>query len=83
MEARYAIRKHQLLAECQVAPEIFEQVIPRLYTFMGSCPLLVMCLYGISDHSLHVISNASIYVLVTDLMSMGNVICVAPETASL
>jgi SRSO17 transposase len=34
MEARYAIRKHQLLAECQVAPEIFEQVIPRLYTFM-------------------------------------------------
>ena len=34
MEARYTIRKHQLLAECQVAPEIFEQVIPRLYTFM-------------------------------------------------
>jgi len=34
MEARYAIRKSQLLDECQVAPEIFEQVIPRLYTFM-------------------------------------------------
>ena len=34
MEARYTIRKHQLLGECQVAPEIFEQVIPRLYTFM-------------------------------------------------
>src|SRR5215471_2856384 len=34
MEARYTIRKHQLLAECQVAPEIFEQGIPRLYTFM-------------------------------------------------
>src|SRR6266702_4003349 len=34
MEARYTIRKHQLLAECQVAPEIFEQVLPRLYTFM-------------------------------------------------
>ncbi len=34
MEARYTIRKHQLLAECQVAPEIFEQVMPRLYTFM-------------------------------------------------
>jgi SRSO17 transposase len=34
MEARYTIRQHQLLAECQVAPEIFEQVIPRLYTFM-------------------------------------------------
>ena len=34
MEARYAFRKTQLLDECQVAPEIFEQVIPRLYTFM-------------------------------------------------
>src|SRR2546428_8676388 len=35
MEARYAFRKTQLLDECQVAPEIFEQVIPRLYTFMA------------------------------------------------
>ena len=34
MEARYALRKTQLLDECQVAPEIFAQVIPRLYTFM-------------------------------------------------
>jgi SRSO17 transposase len=34
MEARYAIRKRQLLDECQVAPEIFEPVIPRLYRFM-------------------------------------------------
>ncbi len=34
MDARYAIRKSQLLAECRVAPEIFEQVIPRLHTFM-------------------------------------------------
>lgn len=34
MDARYILRKHQLLDECQVAPEIFEQVIPRLYTFM-------------------------------------------------
>jgi SRSO17 transposase len=34
MEARYTLRKHQLLDECQVVPEIFEQVIPRLYTFM-------------------------------------------------
>ena len=34
METRYAFRKTQLLDECQVAPEIFEQVIPRLYTFM-------------------------------------------------
>jgi len=34
MEARYAFRKSQLLDECQVAPAIFEQVIPRLSTFM-------------------------------------------------
>lgn len=35
MEARYATRKHQLLAECQVAPAIFAQVLPRLATFMA------------------------------------------------
>src|SRR4029450_8125025 len=35
MEARYAFRKTQLLDECQVAPEIFEQVVPRLYPFMA------------------------------------------------
>ena len=34
MEARYAFRKTPLLDECQVAPEIFEQVIPRLSPFM-------------------------------------------------
>ena len=34
MEARYAFRKSQLLEECQVAPEIFAQVLPRLYPFM-------------------------------------------------
>src|SRR3989454_2055143 len=34
MEARYAFRKSQLLDECQIAPEIFEPVIPRLYSFM-------------------------------------------------
>jgi len=34
MEARYTLRKTPLLAECQIAPEIFEQVIPRLYAFM-------------------------------------------------
>jgi SRSO17 transposase len=34
MDARYSIRKAQLLEECQVAPEIFEQVLPRLHTFM-------------------------------------------------
>src|SRR3989475_10967663 len=34
MDASYTIRTHQLLAECQVAPEIFEPVMPRLSTFM-------------------------------------------------
>ena len=34
MDARYTIRNHQWLDECQVAPEIFEQVIPRLSTFL-------------------------------------------------
>ena len=34
MEARYAIRKRQLLDECQVSPEIFEHVMPRLSSFM-------------------------------------------------
>jgi len=34
MEARYAARKSPLLDECQVAPEIFEQVMPRLEAFM-------------------------------------------------
>jgi len=34
MEARYATRKSPLLDECQVAPEIFEQVLPRLEAFM-------------------------------------------------
>jgi SRSO17 transposase len=41
MEARYAFRKTQLLDECQVAPEIFEQVVPRLYTFMA--PFVKTC----------------------------------------
>jgi SRSO17 transposase len=35
MDAKYAIRKLQLLEECEVAPEIFQQVMPRLATFMG------------------------------------------------
>jgi len=34
MEARYAFRKRPLLDECPMAPEIFEQVMPRLSTFM-------------------------------------------------
>ena len=35
MEAAYATRKQQLLEECEVAPEIFQQVMPRLDTFMA------------------------------------------------
>ena len=35
MEAAYATRKQPLLEECQVAPEIFHQVMPRLETFMA------------------------------------------------
>jgi SRSO17 transposase len=35
MDAEYAIRKLQLLEECEVAPEIFQQVMPRLATFMA------------------------------------------------
>jgi SRSO17 transposase len=35
MEARYATRKQQLLAACQGAPALFEQVLPRLTTFMA------------------------------------------------
>ena len=35
MDARYPIRKHQWLEEGQVAPEIFDQVMPRLPTLMA------------------------------------------------
>src|SRR5262245_66459173 len=35
MDARYTIRRVQLLEECQVAPEVFEQVMPRLRAFMA------------------------------------------------
>jgi hypothetical protein len=41
MEARYATRKPQLLAACQVAPAIFDQGLPRLTTFMT--PLVETC----------------------------------------
>lgn len=34
MEARDAIRNTQWLEECPVAPELFEQVMPRLATVM-------------------------------------------------
>ena len=34
MEANYDARKQELLEECTVAPQIFEQVRPRLERFM-------------------------------------------------
>jgi hypothetical protein len=34
MAARYALRQSHLLDEGQVAPAMFEQVMPRRYTFM-------------------------------------------------
>ena len=34
MEAKYEERKQELLDECNVAPEVFEQVMPRLEEFM-------------------------------------------------
>jgi len=44
MEARYAIRKRQLLDECQVSPEIFEHVIPRLgFDHGAGHPLPLLC----------------------------------------
>jgi SRSO17 transposase len=34
MEARYQVRKKQLLEDCTVAPEVFQKVMPRLERFM-------------------------------------------------
>lgn len=34
MDAEYESRKRELLEECQVAPQVFERVLPRLETFM-------------------------------------------------
>ncbi len=34
MEAQYEARKQQLLDECMVAPQVFDQVMPRLEQFM-------------------------------------------------
>jgi SRSO17 transposase len=35
MEARFELRRQQLFEECEVAPEVFEEVMPRLERFMG------------------------------------------------
>ena len=34
MEARYEARKQELLDECTVVPQVFDQVMPRLERFM-------------------------------------------------
>ena len=51
MEERYAVRKSQLLDECQVAPEIFEQVLPRLETFMK--PFVRIFQGQVAEHHAH------------------------------
>src|SRR5262245_31372657 len=51
MEARYATRKQQLLAECQVAPEIFDQMLPRLTTV--TAPLVVTFFCQELDQHVH------------------------------
>jgi len=35
MEAKYEVRKQELLDECTVAPEVFHRVLPRLEQFMN------------------------------------------------
>jgi SRSO17 transposase len=35
MEAKYEVRKQELLDECALAPEVFHQVLPRLEQFMN------------------------------------------------
>ena len=50
MEARYVTRQNQWLAECQIAPEIFDQVMPRLHTCMA--PLVdTLCGQALQPHA--------------------------------
>ena len=51
MEAAYVIRKQQLLEECQVAPEIFHQVMPRLGTLHGTLFVDTFCRQEPSYHA--------------------------------
>ena len=34
MEEKYEVRREQLLDECEVAPQVFDRVMPRLERFM-------------------------------------------------
>jgi SRSO17 transposase len=50
MEVRYATRKQPLLAACQVAPEIFDQVMPRVATFL--VPFVeTFCRHELNQHA--------------------------------
>jgi SRSO17 transposase len=61
MDAPYATRKQQLLAECQVAPEIFHEVMPRVETFM--LPLVrTFCRQEPAQHA-----HTYVYGLLSDL----------------
>jgi SRSO17 transposase len=51
VEGRYALRNSQLLDACQVAPEIFEQVMSRLQTFMK--PFVRMFHGQVADQPAH------------------------------
>ena len=50
MEVRFATRKQPLLAACQVAPEIFDQVMPRVATFL--VPFVeTFCRHELNQHA--------------------------------
>ena len=60
MDAPYATRKQPLLAECQVAPAIFHEVMPRLATFM--LPFIrTFCRQEPAQHAHTYIYGRSIY----------------------
>lgn len=61
MEARYALRKSPWLDACQVAPEMFEQVLPRLQTFMK--PLVGLCQGQAADQH----AKTSVYGLLSNV----------------
>jgi hypothetical protein len=61
MDARYALRKVQWLAECAGAPEVFEQVMPRLHPFMA--PFVD----PFGGHALHQYATTSIPGLLSDV----------------
>ncbi len=65
MEARYARRKNALLQDCQVAPEIFDQVLPRLHHFLE--PFVS----SLSGHALPQHATTSVSDLLSDFPTSG------------